>query len=198
MAENIAPVAAVPRQSQKDRRNGTKTKKCALNDTLRVELTRWREEVCRAKYSHTLLAPNAFLDDSTIDLIASRTNVDDRVVLSNLLAKDWYFWPRYGDALLARIQTHSQTIRQPVETPQPPTQTVQSVQKPARNTHEPTKVKGANPVAIDSKPVGESQLWFITYIILIKFPSQILLKFHLADLYGVNEPPRFVKSRDQR
>lgn len=90
----------------------------------------WRA-VCWAKYSHTLLAPNAFLGDSVINLIASQMNVNNWTILSNPHVKTLVFWQHYGDKLLTRIQAHLLSTSEPIETPQPCTWTVPAVQMAA-------------------------------------------------------------------
>ncbi|KAG8703413.1 hypothetical protein FRC08_002855, partial [Ceratobasidium sp. 394] len=98
----LAKVAPPPLEK---RRRIIKSKQGEINTTLKQVLESWREEICERDYSHLAWAPDALLDDPTIDSIARQSDVGVKGKLAAVLDGHWLLWGQYGDELLARIQT---------------------------------------------------------------------------------------------
>lgn len=97
----LARVAPPPHEKQ---RRVTKPRKSDLNEQLKLALIAWREEVCERDYPHAFWTPDAFLDDDTIESIASRLDIGNESHLAAVLRPCWRFWGQYGRELLAQVQ----------------------------------------------------------------------------------------------
>ncbi|KAG9123670.1 hypothetical protein FRC07_014322 [Ceratobasidium sp. 392] len=98
--EVLDAVAPPPLQRQ---RRKYKPKAGEINRTLESALLLWREEVCERDFSYLSWAPDAILNDESIESIARRSDVRNKEKLQVIL-EGWGYWDEYGDELLDQIQ----------------------------------------------------------------------------------------------
>ncbi|KAG8786213.1 hypothetical protein FRC12_016804 [Ceratobasidium sp. 428] len=97
------------------RRRKYKPKAGEINRALESALLSWREEVYERDFSYLPVAPNAILNNGSIDSIARRSGSCKSEKLQVILDV-WGYWDEYGDELLARIQV---VLPEPPAPPEP-------------------------------------------------------------------------------
>lgn len=67
-------------------------------------LNAWRKELHIRDFPGALFSPSGILKDETIELLAGVGNIRTKARLEQVLAGQWTWYERYGDALLAVLQ----------------------------------------------------------------------------------------------